>query len=54
MKRFYIVKPEGTRYDSSMAEKLRGGLIKIRPIGAPTIDSKMISKSINNLIYLIK
>jgi len=54
MKRFYLIKPDNQMYDSSHRERLIKGLIKIRPIGAPIIDSKMISKSFNNLIYLIK
>lgn len=38
MKRFYILKPDGIRF---------------RPIGAPSLDSKIISRSINDLLYLL-
>lgn len=54
MKRFYLVKPGGTKYDRADSDKVKAGLLKIRPIGAPEIDSKMISRSMNNLIYMIK
>ena len=39
MKRFYLLKADGIRF---------------RPIGAPSLDSKMISKSLNDLLYLIQ
>lgn len=44
LKRFYIDK-------GLVKEGIPNG--KLRPIGAPTLSSKLISKSITNLIYLV-
>ena len=50
LERFYLLKPEGTRVPTEM---VLTGDEKLRPIGSPNWNSRMISKSMNDLIYLI-
>jgi len=50
LERFYLSKPEGTRISSDHV--FHEGE-KFRPIGAPTFESRMISKCLNDLTYFL-
>jgi len=50
LERFYLSKPEGTRIPSNH-EFIEGE--KFRPIGCPTMASRMVSKALNDLTYFI-
>lgn len=50
LERFYLSKPEGERIPKNHVFK-EGE--RFRPIGSPTYTSRMISKSLNDLIYFV-